>query len=226
MAKSKAKLASDTAIVVAPPGPRAMIINAEDKPNPNNPHTWFPLLGDPPGSRGDRILWGVMRKAYRDRINSAHAMMTAKLRPAWSPDERAVTAVRHDMLAPADADDSFADPWLFAARIDREIAVRADGSTPLLAYATITPGDIRSLNHFHEEVRMMARELVASFGTPILAVQHAPGHAGNPARPHVHLLLSPYIVGPLGFGGTFAGFTGDKGRQIIVDAWTNRTRFV
>jgi hypothetical protein len=222
MAKAKAKLAGGTAIVVAPARPRAVIINAEDKPNPDNPHTWFPLLGDPPGSGGDRILWGVMRNAYRDRINSADAMMTAKL----SPDEHAVTAARHDMLAPADADDSFADPWLFAARIDREIAVRADGSTPLLAYATITPAGIRSLHQFHEEVRMMARELVASFGTPILAVQHAPGHAGNPARPHVHLLLSPYLVGSLGFGGTVASFTGDKGRQIIVDAWTNRTRFV
>lgn len=226
MAKGKAKLAAGAAIIAAPAAPRAMIINAEKKPNPHNPHTWFPLLGDPPGKAGDRILWGVMRKTYRDHINSAHAMMTAKLRPAWSPDERSVTAVRYDMLAPADADDSFAQPWLFAARIDREIAVRADGSTPLLAYATITPAEVRSLHHFHEEVRIMARELTASFGTPILVVQHAPGHAGNPARPHVHLLLSPYIVCPLGFAGTVAPFTGDKGRQVIVDAWANRTRFV
>ena len=203
----------------------AQVINADRKPDPNNPHTWMPLLGNASGAGGDRILWGVLRQSYRDRQNSAVEFVQAKARPSWSPDEQAVTAIRYDMLAPAGADDSFADHRLFATRIDTEIAGRADGSTPLMAYATITPAKIGSLHGFYEEVRVVAREIVTRLASPIFIVQHAPGLAGNSAQPHCHLCLSPYRVGQLGFGGRIAVLGGDKGRQLIVDAWEGRARF-
>lgn len=203
----------------------ARVINGDKAPTPGNPHTWLPLLGDESGATGDRILWGVLRQTYRDRTNSAAEFIRAKARPSWSADEQAVTATRHDMIAPADADDSFADHRLFAARIDHEIAERADGSTPLLAYATITPDGLTSLHTFYEEVRTMACDLVARFSSPIFITQHAPGLAGNSARPHCHLCLSPYRVGRLGFSGKISILTGDKGRQVIADAWKGRKRY-
>ncbi len=70
MAK-KSTLATGTAVIIPRTVPRAMIINADKDPNPDNPHTWFPLIGDPSGSEGDRILWGVMRRTYRGHMNSA-----------------------------------------------------------------------------------------------------------------------------------------------------------
>lgn len=162
----------------APPG-KAELINGHCAPEPNNPHSWLPLLGNARGFEGDRVMRGVLRRRYRDHVNDAVPFLEAKVRPVRTADHHQVTAARHEMLAPAEADDSFADPWLFAARVDREIAAHGDASAPLLGYATITPDSIASLHDFHEEVRCMARDLVSRFATPVLVVQHAPARAGS-----------------------------------------------
>jgi hypothetical protein len=202
-----------------------VLLNADKKPTAGDPHSRLPLIGDPPGSTGLRIMWGVLRRRYRDYENTATEFAAVKLRPSWSPDPLAITAARAEVVAPADADDSVADPWLLPRRLDHEIARDAENMTPLLGYATITDPAAASLHGFWEEVRSVSRSLVREHGGPVLAVMHAPGRAGNANALHAHLLISPYRVTKLGFAGRISAFCGDRGRQVVVDAWANRARF-
>lgn len=225
MAKRKTALAAGTAIV--PVAEKPVLLNAERKHDPANPHSWLPLIGDPSATSGLRVMWGVLRARYHDVDNSAAAFVAAKLRPSWSADPHAVTAAWAETLAPADADDSFANANLLAERIDREIARDAAGATPLLGYATITNPHATRIHAFAEELRAVARGLVEAHGGAVIAVVHAPGRAGNRNPMHGHLCLSPIAIdGPLGFSTRIAPFCGDSGRKVILDAWRNRRRFV
>jgi hypothetical protein len=225
MARRKATLVAGTALVAVPDRP--VVLNADRERDPANPHSWLELLGDPADAVGLRVMWGVLRARHLNVENSASAFVAAKLRPSWSPDPSAATAAWVETLTSADADDSFADAALLAARIDREIARDIAGSAPLLGYATITdPGACR-IHVFREELRAIARGLVEAHGGAVIAVVHAPGRAGNGNPLHGHLCVTPYIVdGPLGFSRRIAAFCGDAGRQVILDAWHARHRFV
>ena len=228
MAKGKAKSATGTAIVPAPiPSARPIIINANLDPDPDNPHSWLSLLGDPSDGGGLRVMWGVLCASYRGHTNSAAAFMAAKLRPSWSADPSAVTAAWAETLAPAGSDDSFADAMLLGYRIDREIARDASGRTPLLAYATVTDPEARRIHAFREELRGVARDLADTYGTAVAAVIHAPARAGSGNPLHGHLQISCHGVdGPLGFSTRIAALCGDGGRSIVLDAWLRRRRFV
>lgn len=224
MASRKTSVATGTGLVALPAKPE--IINADLEYYPNNRHSWLPLLGDPRGNIGLRVMWGVLRASYGGHANSASAFLAAKYRVSWSADPNAATSAWVETLAPADADDSFADAVLFAARIDRELGRDAEGRTPLLGYATITDPEACRIHVFREELRGVARDLVDVYGGPVTAVIHAPGRAGSGNPLHGHLCISPLAVdGPLGFSTRIAAFCGDKGRQVILDAWRGRRRF-
>ena len=225
MTTRKSTAPAGTTVVAAPTVP--IIINADREPNPKDPHSQLRLLGDPPGTLGLRVMWGVLRARHGDFRPTASSFVSAKLKTSWSDDPNAITAAWVETLAPADADDSFADAMLLGARIDREIGHDAEGKTPLLGYATVTCPETTCLHVFREELRSVARYLVETYGGPVIAVIHAPGRVGIGNPVHGHLCLSPYTVdGPLGFSTRIAPFCGDKGRQIIVDAWRNRRRFI
>ncbi|RDE04960.1 hypothetical protein [Sphingomonas aracearum] len=80
-----------------------VIINADRDPTPGNPHSWLPLIGDPPGSEGTRILYGVLRPSYRGWTNTAVQFAQVKLAPVPTPDGEpwAVTAMRDTLRAGA-----------------------------------------------------------------------------------------------------------------------------
>lgn len=226
MAARKAKGTSPAITALVPvTAAGAVLLNGDKKPSKEDPHSRLPLIGDPPGGSGVRTMWGVLRRLYREYENSAQEYVAAKLRPSWSPDPLAVTAARAELIAPPGVDDSFADPHLFAARLDMEIGRDTAGKTPLLAYATITDPSAGSVHGFWEELRQVSRALVDAHGGPVLAIVHAPGRAGSANALHGHLLISPYRVGTRGFAGRIERFCGDRGRQIVVDAWRNRQRF-
>ncbi|MBA2933043.1 hypothetical protein HZF05_02925 [Sphingomonas sp. CGMCC 1.13654] len=225
MAKRKTVPAATAALPALPD--RAVLLNATLKPDPTNPHSQLPLIGDPPGAVGLRVMWGVLRSRYREYDNSASAFVAAKLRPSWSPDLQAVTAAWAETLAPVGVDDSFADAVLLAARIDREIARDAAGATPLLGYATITDPDASRLHVFREELRGVARELVEAHGGAVVAVVHAPARAGSGNPLHGHLCLSTLAIdGRLGFSTRITPFCSDRGREVIRTAWQRRRRLV
>lgn len=212
-AKSRPRVATGNAVGVA-------VINADREPDDANPHTWLPLLGDPPGSTGLRILYGVLRPNYRGHTNTACAFGRAKLQvvPPVSGDPWEVTAARAEVLLPVGADDRYLCPRELIEAVD---AHEREPKPALLAYATLTWPTGR-LHEQYEPVRQVFAGLVRLHGCPVLLVQHAPHLARSSNQHHCHALIVPRRLSSLGFGAFVGTFTGDKGRQFIVDAITAR----
>ncbi len=191
------------------------VINAADDPNPRNPHSWLPLIGDPPGTQGLRILYGVLRPEYRGVANLAADFGRLKLQPVPPPPDApgAVTAARAEVLLPNDADDRFACADVFLAAHDAE---RPAAKAVLLAYVTITYPTSR-LHVQYEAVRQIMQGIVRAHGVAILLVQHAPHRAANAKAPHIHALIGRRITS-LGLSTFVPAFCGDKGRDLIVEA--------
>lgn len=134
--------------------------------------------------------------------------------PGWAKlPERKV--LRAEVLLPRDVDDRFADPRTLMEAID----AAAPGPKPLLlTYVTIT-FDTPRLHEQYELVRGYAlAHLVHGLGNAVLAVQHAPHLAGFDTPPHVHLLARK--VTSLGIAPPLAVLSSDKGRSLVVDAFT------
>ena len=195
----------------------AVVVNAECDPDPRNPHSWLPLIGDPPGGSGLRILYGVLRPEYRGWTNSAAAFAKAKLQPvpSSSGDPWAVTAARAEVLLPGDADDRFACPRVLMEALDAE---RPPDKPVLLAYATITWPALRLHQQYKLVRAVLLNKLVRDLGVAVLLVQHAPHRAASSNPPHVHALMTRTITS-LGLAGFAAPLCGDKGRDLIVDAF-------
>lgn len=194
-------------------------INADLKPDPNNPHSWFTLIGHPPGEatpEGYRVLWGVMRPEYRCHRPSLAAFAKAKLAPAAGPDAApwAVTAYRHEVLLPPFAGDHLRDPRVLIEAAERE---QASAAKALASYVTLTSTPATLHGQF-EVARRVGQRLVARFHVAALLVQHVPALNGGSAQPHVHLLIpGPRRLTPWsGFGAPVAQLGGDKGRDLVL----------
>lgn len=194
-----------------------VLINGDRQPKASDPHSWLALIGDPPGSAETRIMFGNLRLTYRGWHNSAAAFAAAKVGVGLPPDADpwSVGAARAEVLLPRDADDRFADPRTLMEEID----AAAPGPKPtLLTYVTIT-FDTPRLHEQYELVRAyVMAHLVYGLGNAVLAVQHAPHLAGYDTPPHVHLLARR--VSSLGIAPPVAALSSDKGRKLVVDAFT------
>ena len=194
----------------------ATVINTDCDPDPRNVHSWLPLIGDPPGSGALRILYGVLRPEYRHVANRAVDFGRAKLQPVPPPPDapEAVTAARAEVLLPDEADDRFACPNVFLSAHDAE---RPAEKAVLLTYVTITYSTSRLHIQF-ETVREIMLGIVRAHGAAMLLVQHAPNRAGSANLPHVHALIGRRITS-LGLSTFVPAFCGDKGRDVIVNAF-------
>ncbi len=194
-----------------------VLINGNRQPKASDPHSWLALLGDPPGSTGTRVMFGNLRPTFRNWHNSAAAFAVAKVGVGLPPDADpwSVGAARAEVLLPRDVDDRFADPRTLMEAID----AAALGPKPtLLTYITIT-FDTPRLHDQYELVRGYAlAHLVHGLGNAVLAVQHAPHRAGFDTPPHVHLLARR--VSSLGIAPPLAALSSDRGRKLVVDAFT------
>jgi hypothetical protein len=198
---------------------RSVEINAGCVPDPRNPHTWLPLIGDPPETTGTRILYGCLRPVFRGHANSAAAFSLAKITVAAPADTPpwTLTAARAEVLLPAGADDRFSDPQTLMETVDAELPQDAKA---LLAYLTFTcPAD--RLHAQWELVREFVRRcLVDPFGVAALLVQHAPHKAASANLPHVHVLLpGPRRLGSLGFAEWVKPLASDKAHRLVGDAF-------
>lgn len=196
------------------------VINAAQEPVAKNPHSWLPLIGDPPGAEGMRIMYGVLRPRCRGWVNTAVLFGRAKIQlvPPTGGDPWEVTAARAEVLLPPGADDRYLSPQVLLEAVD---APEREAKPALLTYATATWPTPR-LHEQYEVARSVVSELVQRFCCPALLVQHAP-HRARSNNPHrCHALIVPRRLTSLGFAGPVAVFSGDKGRQDIVDALTNR----
>lgn len=221
MARRKPAGQPGTALVpVTASSAKAAVINAGRAYDPNNPHTWLRLVGEPSGTDGLRVMCGTLRRRLGDnpQVNSAEAFCRRKCRPVDSPDPLALTALRCEVLVPAGVDDSYADPWLLPRLIDHALARETDGRTAVLCYATITDPHVQHLHEQWRTGRRMVERLVDRFAVPMILVQHAPEQAASGNAPHLHVMAAARMLGR-GFGAQVSALVGDKARDVFVRAW-------
>lgn len=193
-------------------------INAGCVPDPANPHTWMPLFGEPAGMPGTRVMYGCLRPAFRGASNSAAAFGMAKLMagaptdsPPWT-----ITAARAEVLLPAHAVDSMSDPRTLMEMVDAELP--AVGKA-LLAYLTFTFDTLRLHIAWEDVRRFIISTIVKPYAVPVLLIQHAPHRAGSTSTPHIHALVVPRRVTPLGLSEWVTALIGDKAHALIRDAF-------
>lgn len=70
-----------------------------------------------------------------------------------------------------------------------------------------------------EKVRRLAREQFE--GLPSIVILHMPGWAGvGYSQPHVHLILLPRQLGPMGWGAFDRRWPNDRGHRELWTAWS------
>ena len=194
-------------------------LNAGCVPDAARPHTQLVLVGDPLGTIGTRVMYGCLRPSFRGHVNSAAAFAEKKVRVAAPPGTPpwTLTAARAEVLLPPGADDRLAEPRVLMEEVD---ASHSHHGKSLLAYLTFTFPCGR-LHHQWQLVRtFVQRSLVELFEVGVLLVQHAPGRAGFPTDPHVHVLVAgPRRLTPLGFGEWLPPLMNDKAHSLVGDAF-------
>lgn len=212
--------------MAAPKKPRARRAArpAPAKPKPiaptdADPQSWLYLNPNGPSDMG--LVFGVLRKTYAGRTNSAIEFGRRKLQPV-APVGNAtaspwpVTAERFDVVLPPDAPDTLADPQVLLKAMD---ACAID--KPLLAYVTLPFPDAKRLHHAWETARGFAIKLTGR-QLACLIVLHAPGRAGSANPVHAHLLIACRTIGALGsmeHGVYDHDLTHDAGQALIEELW-------
>jgi len=166
--------------------------------------------------------FGVLRRSYRGRKNTAAEFGRLKLHPVDPPPPSCPfhpTAVRWETLLPPKAQDGLLNPQQLLETFD---AQSLEWRTGLLIYITIRfPGEDR-LHAAYEMVRAWVRsEFVdGERQLPAILIQHAPHLVGSSNPHHVHLLLFPRTVSGLGWAAYCEdALTEDHAQKTIYDSW-------
>lgn len=199
-------------------GRSSVEINAGCVPDPTNPHSWMPLFGEPPGTSGPRVMYGCLRPAFRGQTNSAAAFAMNKLM-VGAPDDTppwTLTAARAEVLLPSDADDRMGDAQMLMKLVDAELPAAGKA---LLAYLTFTFETARLHIAWEEVRRFIMMNVVGMYDVATLLVQHAPHRAASTNPSHVHALVVPRRITPLGLAEWVPQLIGDKTHALIRDAF-------
>lgn len=183
---------------------------------PFSPHFFANPLGSWPN-----FGFGVLRTRYLGtRANSAAAFARLKLRPGQPPAAPGwrATASRWEVLLPVRASDDFLEPQTLMERYE---AAAVSWRTGLLCCVTLKFPGTERLHASYEKARSFARTSFAlNRELPVLLIQHAPHLSGSANPPHVHLLIVPRTLGPLGFGTYSDELTSDQGQKSVYDEWS------
>lgn len=182
------------------------------KSDPGRPENWLYLLNR------DALTFGVLRKRYNDRENSAYEFGASKLQPV-SPAAagQAITAARADVVLPHHAEDALANPFAFLAGCD-ELTL----DPAILVYLSIAFPEAVRLHHAWEQARRFARVLADERDVASLVILHAPGLVSSPNPPHAHLLICPRTGSSslgLKYGGLDRELICDKGADVLNKCW-------
>ncbi len=175
------------------------------------------FFANPKGSHPD-FCFGVLRRHFSDRVNSAAEFGRRKCRPGMrSGAGWEVTAVRSDVVLPVGAFDDLRDPQLLLERFDREALLFKEA---LLVCVTLRFPQTPQLHLAWESARVFALEAFARRrGLATLVVQHAPHLLGSDSPPHVHLLVVPRRLTTLGYGQYDDAITCDDGQTLVHKEW-------
>lgn len=195
--------------------PAAAIAPATD------PLDW--LYTNPAGPSEAGLTFGVLRKTYNGRENSAYEFGWRKCHvgprynaadmSGWSPNVEKVEAI-----LPARADDMLADPAVLLGQMD---ANAAECEKALLIYITLPLGDVDRIHVGWERVRAFARRLATERNLASVLALHAPGVVNARFGLHAHCLVIPRSITGLGIrhGIYDEDMTHDAGQTIIEAMW-------
>ena len=201
------------------PARQSIAVNPNCKPDAANVHTWLSLVGDPADTAGTRVMYGCLRPVFQDRVNSAAAFASAKMRVGLAADVAPWTlgAARAEVLLPIGADDRLSDPRTLMEAVDAELPVKAKA---LLAYFTFTFPTPR-IHEQYELVRHFTRRcIVDTFEVGALIVSHAPHRAASGNMPHVHVMIpGPRRLTALGLGEWVWPLVGNRAHPLVRNAF-------
>lgn len=191
-------------------------------PNDADPQSWLYL--NPAGPVEGGLVFGVLRKTYAGRTNTAVEFGWRKAHPikpasgldlkTWLP-----TSERVEVLLPAGADDALLDPVRLLTLMD---ACAVAHEKALLVYLTLPLGDVGRVHEGWERARAFARERFArDRGLAVMLALHAPGRIGSVHPLHAHALIVPRAAGKLGlaYGAYDEELIHDRGQAIVEAMW-------
>lgn len=174
------------------------------------------------------VVFGVLRKTFRGRTNSAHEFGFRKChlgsafvnadRSIWAPNAEKV-----EVILPARADDMLCDPDLLLRNVD---ACAPPNEAGLLTYLTLPLSDADRLHAGWEKARSFAVTLASERDIASIVILHSPGSIGAAFPLHAHLLIIPRALN--GFGLRHAPFDSellqDAGQGILSNLWDKHSR--
>ncbi|WP_294280675.1 hypothetical protein [uncultured Sphingomonas sp.] len=196
------------------------------KPTPTDadPQSWLYLNPSGPSPAG--TVFAVLRRAYAGRVNSAleFGYRKAHLGPvvagtdlsAWSPNVE-----RIEVLLPAGADDSLADPATLLGQMDAHAVEREKA---LLTYLTLPLGDVERVHIGWERARAFLRDRFArDRQLASVLILHAPGTINAAFPLHAHALIVPRRLTGLGIrqGLYDEDMIHDRGQAIVEAMWAD-----
>jgi len=190
--------------------------------NEADPQSWLYL--NPLGSPSSGLIFGVLRRIYQGRTNTAVEFGRRKLQPIQPLGDAAaspwpVTAEHSDVVLPPTATGMSHDPETLLRLAD---ACAVDHMQALLVYLTLPFLAGESIPAGWERCRAFVRENFArDRHLAALLVCHAPGRAGSPRPPHCHALIIPRRIEALGIGhGVYdRELVHDQGQALVEALW-------
>lgn len=190
--------------------------------NEADPQSW--LFLNPAGPSPSGLVFGVLRKVYAGRNNSALEFGWRKSHvgqiagavelSTWSPNVE-----RAEVILPADADDMLGDPAILLAQMD---ATAAECEKALLVYVTLPLGDVDRVHVGWERARAFAVRIARERELATFLTLHAPGRVNSPFPLHAHCQIVPRRISRLGLGhGLYDEDLIHDGGQSVVEAMWN-----
>ncbi|MFK4005084.1 hypothetical protein [Qipengyuania sp. NPDC077563] len=206
--------------------PRAKKASSQPKTDEKDPLSW--LYTNPQGS-SDGFTFGVLRKTFRGRTNTAHEFGFRKChlgsafvnadRSNWAPNAEKV-----EVILPARADDMLSDPDLLLRQADASACPNVAG---LLTYLTLPLADAERLHVGWERARSFAVRLACERDVASIVILHSPGSVGSAFPLHSHLLIIPRVM-KKAFALKHCAFDSeilcDEGQGVLSDLWDKHCR--
>ncbi|MBO9510882.1 hypothetical protein [Erythrobacter sp. A6_0] len=205
--------------------PRAKKASSPSKTDEKDPLSWL-FVNPEKSSNG--LVFGVLRKTFRGRTNTAHEFGFRKCHPGassvnadrthWAPNAEKV-----EVILPSQADDMLSDPDLLLHQVDKCAPLNEPG---LLTYLTLPLSDADRLHVGWEKARSFAVTLASERDLASIVILHSPGSIGAAFPLHAHLLVVPRVLNGLGL--RHAPFDcellRDEGQGILSELWDKHRR--
>ncbi len=205
--------------------PRTKKARSTPKTDENDPLSWLYLN---PEKSSNGFVFGVLRKTFRGRTNTAHEFGFRKThlgsafmnsdRADWAPNAEKV-----EVILPSRADDMLSDPDLLLREVD---SCSPPNEAGLLTYLTLPLSDAERLHRGWEKARSFAVTLASERDLASVVILHSPGSIGAAFPLHAHLLIVPRALNGLGL--RHAAFDSellrDEGQGVLSDLWGKHCR--